>query len=221
MKTLTTIHNEVRSALRAVRNAKEQLEGAEKVLRDTSFELHKYRIQETVAPIPPSPNAGREAAIEAAKKFIEDQFDNDNHVTVGWQKFSCNVQFIVDKEKRTVVAIARGYESKRVRGRGVAKAVKSDTFNVTIGKAIALGRALEVQIPSIVLASPSPVEPKTGDIIEFGSHGRTIRVGERAERHDGRYGKAFYCVSEETGRRRGWLGTNQMVRIVDDSIVEE
>lgn len=211
MKTLTTIHSEIRSAIRAVQNAKEQLEGAEKVLRDTSFELHKYRMQ---APIPANPNAGREAAIEAAKKFIEDQFDNDNHVKV--DVFSCDVQFIVDKVKRTVVAIARGYESKRVRGRGIAKTAPTDTFNATIGKAIALGRAMDVEIPSIILASPSPVEPKTGDIIEY-SHGRTIRVGERVERHDGRYGKAFQCVSIDTGRRRGWLGTDQMVRIVDDS----
>jgi len=219
MKTLTTIHNEVRSALRAVRNAKEQLEGAEKVLRDTSFELHKYRTAEAVAPIPPSPNAGREAAIEAAEKFIKDQYDESGHVTIGY--YSCNVQFVVDKEKRTVVAIARGYESKKVRGRGVAKAVKSDTFNATIGKAIALGRALDVQIPSIVLASPSPVEPKIGDIVEYGSNGRTVKLAERKERQDGRYGKAFQCASVETGRLRGWLGTDQMHRIVDDSGDEE
>lgn len=211
MTKLATLNNEIRSALRAVQNAKEQLEGAEKVLRIASNELYELRKQGVIVH---NPNAGREAAIEAAKKFIEDQFDNDNHVKV--DVFSCDVQFIVDKVKRTVVAIARGYESKRVRGRGIAKTAPTDTFNETIGKAIALGRALDVEIPSIILASPSPVEPKTGDIIEY-SHGRTIRVGERVERHDGRYGKAFQCVSIDTGRRRGWLGTDQMVRIVDDS----
>jgi hypothetical protein len=212
MTKLATLNNEIRSALRAVQNAKEQLEGAEKVLRITSNELHELRKYELVEN---NPNKGREAAIEAAKQFIEDQKDEGGHVTVD-RTFSCDVQFIVDKVKRTVVAIARGYESKRVRGRGIAKTAPTDTFNETIGKAIALGRALNVEIPSIILASPSPVEPKTGDIIEY-SYGRTIRVGERVERHDGRYGKAFQCVSIDTGRRRGWLGTDQMVRIVDDS----
>jgi hypothetical protein len=212
MKTLATLNNEIRSALRAVQNAKEQLEGAEIALRETSNELYELRKQGVITH---NPNAGREAAIEAAKKFIEDQFDNDNHVTV--DVFSCNVQFVVDKVKRTVVAIARGYESKRVRGRGIAKTAPTDTFNETIGKAIALGRALNVEIPSIILASPSPVEPKTGDIVEYGRYEKkTIQLAERIERFDGRYGKAFRVVGKS-----GWLGSTQMHRIVDDSGVEE
>ncbi len=78
---------------------------------------------------------------------------------------ACNVEFIVNKKKRTVVALMRGVKSKTLYVRGIAKAHPNDCFNVHIGKVIALRRALGLEVPDEYLNAPQPTEVRVGDVV--------------------------------------------------------
>ncbi|MGE6627851.1 hypothetical protein [Bacillus pumilus] len=77
--------------------------------------------------------------------------------------------FIVNAEKRTVVALRKSYAEDYIRDRGIAKCAPNDCFNAHIGKAIALRRALGLSVPSEYLNVPQPTEVRVGDI----TRGRT------------------------------------------------
>lgn len=80
------------------------------------------------------------------------------------------VIFNVNKEKRTVVSLIKGATGDGrvfgVRHRGIAKCAPDDCFNVHIGKAIALRRALGLVVPTKYLSAPQPTEVRVGDVIE-------------------------------------------------------
>src|SRR5699024_11680223 len=65
--------------------------------------------------------------------------------------------------------------------RGIAKCDPSDCFNVHIGKAIALRRALEVEVPDEYLNTPQPTEVRVGDIVRHRS-GKKFTLSEKIER---------------------------------------
>lgn len=67
-------------------------------------------------------------------------------------------EFVVNREKSTVVALIRNMFTNEVRARGIAKCAPSDCFNVHIGKAIALRRALGLFVPTEYLNVPQPTE---------------------------------------------------------------
>lgn len=79
------------------------------------------------------------------------------------------VIFNVNNEKRTVVSLIKGATGNGrvfgVRHRGIAKCAPDDCFNVHIGKAIALRRALGLDVPAEYLSAPQPEEVRDGDII--------------------------------------------------------
>jgi hypothetical protein len=85
-----------------------------------------------------------------------------------------NFLYVVNAEKRTVVALwftngvkAEGkHEGKHVLiNRGIAKCDPSDCFNVHIGKAIALRRALGLEVPTEYYNAPQPTEVRVGDVV--------------------------------------------------------
>ncbi|GJI61787.1 hypothetical protein [Bacillus velezensis] len=75
-------------------------------------------------------------------------------------------EFIVNRDKRTVVVLLKGAGNKFIYSRGIAKAAPDDCFNVHIGKAIALRRALGLAVPDEYLNAPQPTEVRVGDVIE-------------------------------------------------------
>lgn len=75
------------------------------------------------------------------------------------------VDFVVNREKRTVVALLRDRYTGKVYARGIAKCHQDDCFNVHIGKAIALRRALGLEVPKEYLAAPQPTEVRVGDVV--------------------------------------------------------
>lgn len=81
--------------------------------------------------------------------------------------YVCTAEFIVNKDKRTIVALLRGEVTRSVRARGIAKCSPTDCFNVHIGKAIALRRALGLEVPDVYLNAPQPTEKRIGDIVEY------------------------------------------------------
>jgi hypothetical protein len=131
----------------------------------------------------------REYVIRAAKHLLE-QYKNDeldgNYLVDGKE---CNAEFVVNREKRTVVCLIRGINTKKVHARGIAKCMPYDCFNIHIGKAIALCRALGKAVPDYLLNAPNPTEPQVGDVVEFHHHNGSVcgvlKVTENRERDPG------------------------------------
>ncbi|MFJ5768115.1 hypothetical protein ACIP9C_22565 [Lysinibacillus sp. NPDC093210] len=109
-------------------------------------------VYELIESKPLTPNQQRAAIIEKAKKFVEENNNkihpgNDERTTI---RFTGNItdklEFVVNVEKRTVVALIKGIVSGDLYARGIAKCLPNDVFNEHIGKAIALGRALGLDV---------------------------------------------------------------------------
>lgn len=117
----------------------------------------------------------RDEIIEKAKTDVDHLIDigktnclelpNPNSNAYG---FFYNVEFVVDRKKGIVVALVKTMTNrKEVLCRGISKCSKDDAFNVHIGKAIALNRALELDVPVEYLNVPQPTEPQAGDEITW------------------------------------------------------
>jgi|SRR5690554_3587799 len=99
-------------------------------------------------------NEQRKAIIDEAKAFVESaqRKQRDINCTTEGNEilrvFTTKTEFVVNDKKRTVVALIRylhGDDSK-VLAKGIAKCAPTDVFNEHIGKAIALGRALGLDV---------------------------------------------------------------------------
>lgn len=123
---------------------------------------------QTIAPKPRksvhidfTPDMRRKNAIEKAKEIIS----HKNYMTKQYDMVF--PEFIINYNKKTVVALMKGINSKKIRARGKAQCDPSDVFNIDIGKAIALTRALEHHVPEFLLKAPNPTKIEVGDIIGF------------------------------------------------------
>jgi hypothetical protein len=151
---------------------------------------------EEVAPVetPKTPQQLRDEIVEQAKEDItENLVDKDGDVCFG----ACGVEYVVNKEKRTIVAIVRGLTSRSIYSRGIAKCDPSDCFNVHIGKAIALRRALGLEVPTEYYNAPQPTEVRVGDVVYSDGEYRSVIGNE------------------------GWANTNGMVACIDSSFVND
>src|SRR5690625_2978205 len=117
----------------------------------------------------------RDRIIEKAKKDVE-KLTGDSEVfratLGGYKNQAAQARFVINKEKRTVVSLIIGYYSKKVYERGIAKAHPNDCFNVHIGKAISLRRALGLEVPDEYLNAPQPTRVRKGDTVESTIHGK-------------------------------------------------
>src|SRR5690625_1093116 len=116
-----------------------------------------------------SPQEQRDSIVERAKGdmsgLIPDDplFKGKYYITYG--RMICDVEFVINREKRTVVALMSGHSSGYIHSKGIAKCAPGDCFNVHIGKAIALRRALDEEVPEEYLNAPQPTEVRVGDIV--------------------------------------------------------
>lgn len=140
-----------------------------------------------------TPNHRRADVIKRARTYIEELRTKRGNYRVEYEQFvlkekefwhpgqyaTCGVEFVIDAEKRTVVALLRGELSKDLYARGIAKCAPGDVFNAVIGKAIALGRALGVNIPDEFTDAPQPTEKTVGMKVIHPRHGvlRLVRQG--------------------------------------------
>ncbi|WP_303982935.1 hypothetical protein [Niallia circulans] len=85
----------------------------------------------------------------------------------GRRDFTRKHEFIVNAEKRTVVALRKSIQNSGVLSKGIAKCASGDCFNEHIGKAIALLRALGLEVPYEFLNVPNPTEVRVGDVVEY------------------------------------------------------
>lgn len=111
-----------------------------------------------------TPNEQRKAIIDEAKAFLEEveREQNDSKVrdkgNAFHRQYLTKTEFIVNAEKRTVVAIIRTKYGTTLLTKAIAKCAPSDVFNEHIGKAIALGRALGLDVSKFEKAvQPSEV----------------------------------------------------------------
>lgn len=151
-------------------------------------------VYELIESKPLTPNQQRAAIIEQAKKFVEDNkteitgealYGKHKGTVHTWRniyvfanksgKHACNVEFVVDAEKRTITALMRGVDTNNIYEEATAKCNPSDVFNEHIGKAIALGRALCLDVSEFEQAV-QPTEFAIGQEIEY-TH--EIRKGEK------------------------------------------
>lgn len=113
--------------------------------------------------------------------------------------FDCEADFIVNREKRTVVVLLRGVGSGVIRAKGIAKCAPGDCFNVWIGKAIALRRALGLEVPTEYLNAPQPTEVRVGDVVNY--EGYRVKVSPSGGIFDYRKGScALGSFVAETGK---------------------
>ncbi|SIR93090.1 hypothetical protein [Bacillus velezensis] len=116
-----------------------------------------------------SAQARRDEIVEQAKADVEklSNYGDGVRYETGTGSFAtCNVEFVANRDKRTVVALLKGVRTGDVYAKGIAKAAPGDCFNVHIGKAIALRRALGLTVPDEYLNAPQPTEVRVGDVIE-------------------------------------------------------
>lgn len=124
--------------------------------------------------------ARRDEIVEQAKADVEKLTNYGEWVryeTGVFTKATCNVDFVVNRDKRTVVALLKGVRTGKVYAKGIAKAAPGDCFNVHIGKAIALRRALGLTVPDEYLNAPQPTEVRVGDAVQYSKRCATVVAG--------------------------------------------
>ncbi|WP_434750228.1 hypothetical protein [Paenibacillus amylolyticus] len=121
------------------------------------------------------------------------------------------VEYVVNRDKRTVVTIIRS-DCRGHITRGIAKCAPGDVFNSHIGRAIALRRALGLEIPEEYVSAPQPTEIRVGDVVD-----ETDRM-ERKGRVVDAVRPSGYSSSEEglTFEGGGWAYICEC-KIIDDS----
>jgi hypothetical protein len=106
-----------------------------------------------------TPQQRRDEIVERAKK------DADRLQRQLLSEF--RIDFVVNLERRTVVALKRRYASGLVHAKGIAKCAPTDCFNASIGRAIALRRALGLEVPAEYYNAPQPEEVRVGDVVGY------------------------------------------------------
>ncbi|MEH6861474.1 hypothetical protein [Bacillus velezensis] len=105
-----------------------------------------------------SAQARRDEIVEQAKADVERLKENNRRLR------TFNISLEVNRKDRSVEAIAKRPKSNRA-FYGIAKAAPDDCFNVHIGRAIALRRALGLVVPDEYLNAPQPTEVRVGDVV--------------------------------------------------------
>ncbi|MGG3628159.1 hypothetical protein ABES28_07925, partial [Bacillus licheniformis] len=117
------------------------------------------------APVEKTAQERRDEIVERAKADVSGLLKRD----IGHDH-----EFIVNTEKRTVVVLRKLRGCTNIVRRGIAKAAPDDCFNVHIGEAIALHRALGLEVPDEYLNAPQPTEVRVGDVVAYRVFSKTI-----------------------------------------------
>lgn len=161
---------------------------------DSSHTYHVYgwdacrnpEIFEVVGAIPQieiSANQQRAELIKKAKQFVEGiigSYDTFSMTVNGFKNQQGKPVFQINENKRTVNVLIYGGFSKELLFKGFAKCDPGDVFNEWIGKAIALARALEIDIPVEFLEAVQPAVA-IGQIVEALSYFTGESTGDIGE----------------------------------------
>lgn len=188
------------------------------VAEEHEIELHEEE---------PSPNKRRAELIDEAKRFVETNTKKRKIFTsVGdWYAFDyhgrqVSERFTVSKSKRTIKLEIVGAINPVVYKEVVAYCHPDDVWNKHIGKAIALGRALGVDISKFESA-PQPSKIVEGMDIEHLSASRTLykrgRVKEYNEKDDYVILEDGYELGEDAEPNNVVLIASSNYRILSDT----
>lgn len=166
-----------------------------------------------------SANEKRKAIIDEAKAFVKNTEQRAGAQFYKAQgdstKRMLTFKYEVNADKRTVVALGFGSRSNTLRGKGIAKCAPDDVFNADIGKAIALGRALGLDVSKFEKAV-QPSEVVVGQVVkgreETGRSDFEASVTSMFPSANGRGHGAAFHHSGGLGR----LGEKR-VHIIDDT----
>ncbi|EJW14829.1 hypothetical protein M5X02_23955 [Paenibacillus alvei] len=161
----------------------------------------------------------REQVIEKAKEFVKSLgkphhwYPEETVFTRGI--FLHKAEFKINRKLRTVVCLLREFGDKKVSCRGIAKCMQGDAFNVHIGMAIALAKALGKEVPTEFVNAPQPDAPQVRDVVEVITgciKGQQMTLIGKAPKYDTYVnGTAFRHTYDS-----GWLGSKQ-IKVIDDS----
>lgn len=149
------------------------------------YELIVEDKQDTEPPAPKTQNELRAEIIEKAKGFVDNilgKYDTFN-TTIGKYKDQCvRPVFQVNEKKRAITVLIYGAFSKVLVFKGITKCHPKSVFNVWIGKAIALGRALGLDVSEFEQA----VQPTLaiGQIVKFGNEEARLIPNSETAYHD-------------------------------------
>lgn len=184
----------------------------------------------------PVKNSARMNSIKSAQTLLAELmkyngssgFDGFNGVKHGL--YIVRPHFDVDFDARKVTVELRGVSSGKVRGEAIAKCHPDDTFNVVIGKAIALARALGHGLPpelTYELAQPDEavkgavVQTVGGKSVKVHAMRPTHRTYNSSPEHYERFMNAkngfTSIISIDKSKYEYWRGINSIDRIIDDS----
>lgn len=146
------------------------LEAIALFMRENAAAVRKYldEIAPEKAPVMQSKPLTRAEVIAKAKADVAellrigDDIRSDLPKGTPFHNKLYTVEFHVNRNKRAVVALVRGYLYNRIYARGIAKCAPGDVFHAEIGKAIALRRALGLPVPDEYINAPRPDEPRVG-----------------------------------------------------------
>ncbi|ANY67714.1 hypothetical protein BBD42_15505 [Paenibacillus sp. BIHB 4019] len=126
------------------------------------------RLDATSGIVSYTPTVTRDDIVERAKADIDGLRGGSRECgKYVYNHYGVNADFIVNREKRTVVCLLRGYQSGDIYAKGIAKCAPGDVFNSHIGRAIALRRALGLEVPAEYYNAPKPTEVRVGDVVEY------------------------------------------------------
>ena len=163
------------------------------------------RDEQEDAPVPAmAPKLTREEVIKKAKSDVElltENMSNNDGNLMGnftYQALKSSPEYVINKEKRTVVALVRFHGTEAICEKGIAKCDPDDCFNSHIGRAIALHRALGLMIPQAYVKAPQPTEAQDGDVIsgDSVSCGLTERRIENNKMHHPVFGETCSLVCD-------------------------
>ncbi|MEK3973683.1 hypothetical protein [Psychrobacillus sp. FSL K6-1267] len=173
-----------------------------------------------------TPNQQRAELIEKAKKFIEECKKDSTWggrvyfvpMANGGQ-WICDVRFEVNASKRTIVALLfwkpRHYKKGVLKAKGIAKCMPGDVFNEHIGQAIALAKALQIDIPVEFLKAVQPSEIVIGMTVKNEKDFPQAIDGPISK------GEIFKVVKDERPPSKGECQTNSVIAhsatIIDDT----
>lgn len=161
----------------------------------------------------------RKQVIEAAERFVKEKTTPNASVygepAIKYKGiFGVKAVFLVNEEKRTVTVLLRGAGDNKVLGKGISRCAPGDVFNEAIGKAIALGRAFDIDVSEFENA-PQPQGVAIGQKFTS-STGLRGKITDWLPAKDGVYGKAFLHTHD-----RGWLGEEQVTILADTDAIYE
>ncbi|MGG1595955.1 hypothetical protein [Terribacillus saccharophilus] len=156
------------------------------------------------------PKPTRAEIVAQAKRCVSSEVSEYGNLRMKADRFDgycVEAEFYVNKDKRAVTVLIKQCFSGRLFARGIAKCAPDDCFNVHIGKAIALRRALGKEVPDEYLNAPAPEGVEVGDVVD------TYFNGEFSFRYTAKTNYDLADIRLNLGR----TGDGNIAYVVDDS----